>query len=63
MSEHALPNILLNNLSEDTLIKLPSNFYKEAKKYLSNEDIKKVQKAYSVAFYAHEGQQRRDGSK
>ena len=63
MSEHALPNILLNNLSEDSLIKLPSNFYKGAKKYLSNEDIKKVQKAYSVAFYAHEGQERRDGSK
>ena len=63
MSEHALPGILLNDLSDDSLLKLPKNFYKKAKKYLSNEDIKKIQKAYSVAFHAHEGQERRDGSK
>ena len=63
MSEHALPSILLNDFSEDSLLKLPTNFYKNAKKYLSNQDIKKIQKAYSVAFYAHEGQVRRDGSK
>ena len=63
MSEHALPGILLNDLSDDSLLKLPTNFYKIAKKYLSNEDVKKIQKAYSVAFYAHEGQERRDGSK
>jgi len=63
LSEHALPSILLNDFSEDSLLKLPTNFYKNAKKYLSNQDIKKIQKAYSVAFYAHEGQVRRDGSK
>ncbi len=63
MSEHALPGILLDDLSDDSLLKLPKNFYKKAKKYLSNEDIKKIQKAYSVAFHAHEGQERRDGSK
>jgi len=63
LSEHALPGILLNDLSDDSLLKLPKNFYKTAKKYLSNEDIKKIQKAYSVAFHAHEGQERRDGSK
>ena len=63
MSEHALPGILLNDLSDDSLLKLPKNFYKKAKKYLSNEDIKKIQKAYSLAFHAHEGQERRDGSK
>ena len=63
MSEHALPSILPNNLSDESLLKLPTNFYKKAKKYLSNDDIKKVQKAYSVAFYAHKGQERRDGSK
>ena len=63
MSEHALPGILLNDLSDDSLLKLPKNFYKKAKKYLTNEDIKKIQKAYSVAFHAHEGQERRDGSK
>jgi len=63
LSEHALPGILLNDLSDDSLLKLPKNFYKKAKKYLSNEDIKKIQKAYSLAFHAHEGQERRDGSK
>ena len=63
MSEHALPSILPNNLSDESLLKLPTNFYKKAKKYLSNDDVKKVQKAYSVAFYAHKGQERRDGSK
>lgn len=62
MSDHALPNILLNDFSGDNLLRLPSNFYKSAKSYLDNKSIKKVQKAYSVAFYAHQGQKRRDGS-
>ena len=62
MSDHALPNILLNDFSGDNLLKLPTNFYKSAKSYLDNKSIKKVQKAYSVAFYAHQGQKRRDGS-
>ncbi len=63
MSSHALPNILLNDFSNDTLLRLPPNFYKSLKSYISNKDIKKIQKAYSLAFYAHEGQERRDGSK
>ena len=62
MSEHVLPSILQNDI-ENNLLKLPSNFYKTAKSYLSSSDIKNIQKAYSVAFYAHDGQQRRDGSK
>ncbi len=63
MSDHALPNILLNDFSGGNLLRLPSNFYKSAKLYLDYKSIKKVQKAYSVAFYAHQGQKRRDGSK
>ena len=63
MSEHALPNILSKNFSESDLLKLPADFYKSAKQYLTKQDIKKIQKAYSVAFYAHDGQDRMDGSK
>ena len=63
MSEHALPNILSKNLNDSDLLKLPTSFYKSAKQYLTKQDIKKIQKAYSVAFYAHDGQDRMDGSK
>ena len=62
MSDHALPNLLLNNFSGDYLLRLPADFYKSAKLYLSIAEIKKIQKAYSVAYYAHENQKRRDGS-
>tara|TARA_B000000557_G_scaffold264412_1_gene269700 strand:+ start:817 stop:2973 length:2157 start_codon:yes stop_codon:yes gene_type:complete len=54
---------LLNDFSKDNLLRLPPNFYKSLKSFISNKDIKKIQKAYSLAFYAHEGQERRDGSK
>ncbi len=63
MSEHALPNLLLNDFSGDNLLRLPTDFYKSAKLYLSIREIKLIQKAYSVAYYAHENQNRRDGSK
>ena len=62
MSDTVLPNHLLNNFSETELLKLPSSTFKASKAYLSNDDIKKIQKAYTFAFYAHEGQKRRDGS-
>ena len=58
MSESVLPNHLIN-FSEKSLLKLPSSLYKDCKKYLSSEDIKKIQKAYSFAFYAHSGQKER----
>ena len=58
-----LPNILDDNFKEANLVKLPNKFYKSAKQYLNKEDLKKIQKAYSVAFYAHDGQDRMDGSK
>ena len=61
MSEKVLPNHLIN-FSDTSLRRLPSSLYKSCKTYLSYEDIKKIQKAYSFAFYAHFGQKRRDGS-
>ena len=63
MSEHALPSILINDFSENDILRLPPEFYKKASTYLNKLDIKKIQKAYTLAFYAHEGQLRRDGSK
>ena len=63
MSEHALPSILINDFSENDILRLPTDFYKKASSYLNKSDIKKIQKAYTLAFYAHEGQLRRDGSK
>ena len=61
MSETVLPNHLIH-FSETSLLKLPSSLYKTCKTYLNQEDIKKIQKAYSFAFYAHAGQKRKDGS-
>ena len=61
MSESVLPNHLIN-FSDKSLLKLPPSLYKTSKTYLSSEDIKKIQKAYSFAFYAHTGQKRKDGS-
>jgi guanosine-3',5'-bis(diphosphate) 3'-pyrophosphohydrolase len=63
LSEHALPSILINDFSENVILRLPPDFYKKASTYLNKSDIKKIQKAYTLAFYAHEGQLRRDGSK
>ena len=61
MSESVLHNHLIN-FSEQSLLKLPTSFYKDCKSYLNPNDIKKIQKAYSFAFYAHTGQKRKDGS-
>ena len=61
MSESVLPNHLIN-FSDKSLLKLPSPLYKTCKTYLNSEEIKKIQKAYSFAFYAHTGQKRKDGS-
>tara|TARA_B100001248_G_scaffold105489_1_gene78627 strand:- start:2264 stop:4447 length:2184 start_codon:yes stop_codon:yes gene_type:complete len=63
LSDHAIPGILDNDISDNNLIKLPANFKKTASSYLNKSELKKIQKAYSLAFYAHEGQKRRDGSK
>ena len=63
MSDHVLPSTLVNNFTEDYLLKLPYDFYKKTKSYLDVKDLKKIQKAYTFAFYSHEGQKRKDGSK
>ena len=62
MSDHALPGILNGDISDNNLVKLPAKFKKTASSYLNKNELKKIQKAYSLAFYAHEGQKRRDGS-
>ena len=63
MSGQVLPSTLISNFDEQYYLKLPQIFYKSAKSYLDHKDIKKIQKAYTFAFYSHDGQQRRDGSK
>jgi len=62
LTEAALPNNALINFTDTEVIKLPVSIYKEAKSYLSYKDIKKIQKAYTFAFYAHQGQKRKDGT-
>jgi (p)ppGpp synthase/HD superfamily hydrolase len=62
LTETALPNNALINFSDTEVIKLPVSMFKEAKSYLSYKDIKKIQKAYTFAFYAHQGQKRKDGT-
>ena len=62
MSDQVLPSTLINDFSERYFLKLPNSFFKKAKTYLEYKDLKKIQKAYTFAFYSHNGQQRRDGS-
>ena len=62
MSDQVLPSTLINVFSERYFLKLPNSFFKKAKSYLEYKDLKKIQKAYTFAFYSHDGQQRRDGS-
>ena len=63
LSDQVLPSTLINHFSEDYYLRLPSSFYKNAKSYLDYDEIKKIQKAYTFAFYSHDGQSRQDGSK
>jgi len=62
LSDQVLPSTLINDFSERYFLKLPNSFFKKAKTYLEYKDLKKIQKAYTFAFYSHDGQQRRDGS-
>jgi len=62
LSDQVLPSTLINDFSERYFLKLPNSFFKKAKSYLDYKDLKKIQKAYTFAFYSHNGQQRRDGS-
>ena len=62
MSESILPNQVLNNFSNSKPLRLPTHLYKASKDYLKPKDINKIQKAYTFAYYAHDGQTRKDGS-
>ena len=63
LSDQVLPSTLINNFSKEYYLKLPPSFYKEVRSYLGYKELKKIQKAYTFAFYSHDGQLRQDGSK
>ena len=62
MTERALPKKSLTNFSDKDLLKVPSYLLAPVKTYLKAVEIKKIQKAYTFAFIAHDGQKRKDGS-
>ena len=43
-------------------MRIPSYLLATVKSYLKNADIKKIERAYTYAFIAHDGQKRKDGS-
>ena len=62
MTDQALPNKSLNNISENDLLRIHSYLLAPVQSYLKNVDIKKIERAYTFAFIAHDGQKRKDGS-
>ena len=62
MNDKVLPNNLIEDNPEESLLKFPKDFYLEAKTYLNKEDIRLIRKAYSFAHDAHQGQKRKDGT-
>ena len=62
MTDQALPNKSLNNISESDLLRTPSYLLAPVQSHLKNADIKKIERAYTFAFIAHDGQKRKDGS-
>ena len=62
MTDKALPSKSLNNFSDKDLQRLPSYLSAPVKSYLSKVEIKKIQRAYTFAYIAHDGQKRKDGS-
>ena len=62
MTEQALPKKSLTNFTNDDLLSVPSYLLAPIKAYLKNAEIKKIQRAYTFAFIAHDGQKRKDGS-
>ena len=62
MTEQALPKKSLTNFTDDDLLSVPSYLLAPIKAYLKNAEIKKIQRAYTFAFIAHDGQKRKDGS-
>ena len=62
MTEQALPKKSLTNFTNDDLLSVPSYLLASIKAYLKSAEIKKIQRAYTFAFIAHDGQKRKDGS-
>ena len=62
MTEQALPKKSLTNFTDDDLLSVPSYLLASIKAYLKSAEIKKIQRAYTFAFIAHDGQKRKDGS-
>ncbi|MDC1123785.1 bifunctional (p)ppGpp synthetase/guanosine-3',5'-bis(diphosphate) 3'-pyrophosphohydrolase [Gammaproteobacteria bacterium] len=62
MTERALPKKSLTNFTDKDLLKAPSYLLAPAQEYLKDAEIKKIQRAYTFAFIAHDGQKRKDGS-
>lgn len=61
MTDRALPNRTLENISDSNFLRLPNHLSKSIS-YLEDKNIRLIQKAYSFAFIAHDGQLRKDGS-
>ena len=62
MTEQALPKKSLTNFTDTDLLSVPSYLLAPIKAYLKSAEIKKIQRAYTFAFIAHDGQKRKDGS-
>ena len=62
MTERALPKKSLTNFTDKDLLKAPSYLLAPVQEYLKDAEIKKIQRAYTFAFIAHDGQKRKDGS-
>ena len=62
MTERELPKKSLTNFTDKDLLKAPSYLLAPVQEYLKDAEIKKIQRAYTFAFMAHDGQKRKDGS-
>jgi guanosine-3',5'-bis(diphosphate) 3'-pyrophosphohydrolase len=62
LTERALPKKSLTNFTDKDLLKAPSYLLAPVQEYLKDAEIKKIQRAYTFAFIAHDGQKRKDGS-
>ena len=63
MSDRAIPNPSLLDFSNKKLLSpLPKNLHNSAKEYFSTKDLALLKTAYNVAFEAHKGQLRKEGS-
>ena len=63
MSDRAITNQALLDFSNSQLLSpLPKNLYESAKVYFNKKELGLLQTAYNVAFEAHKGQLRKEGS-